>query len=188
MPVSNIDDDHVSHAYLASYALPRRSLLTLASATVLASMSSPSGQALELSHDGSVLKMVDDLYNLKRRAYRTGDANLLKDFYATDAVVTGEQFPLIRGIRDLVAVYEKALPKYRDVSVVPLYRVTSTLGDVAYDFAKFRPTAKLPVDDRPASTLLFIWRKDPKGWRCAVEIVLRSELDFSPPAAPIPSK
>ena len=56
-------------------------------------------------------------FALKRRAYQTGDAQLLRSFYDEDIVIVGEGMKPLLGIDRVIAAYETLLPKRRDIEV-----------------------------------------------------------------------
>ena len=156
-------------------ALSRRDMLALSS---IALVESRIAGAVSDSAPGSqeLFAYVDELYELKRQAYRTADPELFTRFYCDDVIIAGERFPLTEGIENVLTLYRKILPTMRDAVVEPIYRVAAPSGEMGYDFVKFRPVPKSAPQEPDTSTLLFIWKKVAQEWRCCAEIVLQSEL------------
>jgi ketosteroid isomerase-like protein len=121
-----------------------------------------------------------DRFALKRRAYQTGDAELLRSFYDEDIVVVGEGMSPLLGIERVIGAYHQLLPKRRDIEVVPLRSGHSHDSQTAYQFVRFTAYATDPNEVLPIVTFLFLWRHTPRGWRCVVELLLRQDLSLTP--------
>jgi ketosteroid isomerase-like protein len=119
-------------------------------------------------------------FALKRRAYQTGDAQLLRSFYDEDIVIVGEGMNPLLGIERVIAAYDTLLPKRRDIEVSVLRFEHSPDGETAYQFVKFVAFPKDPAEKLPVVTFLFLWRRRPTGWRCGVESLLLQDLSLTP--------
>ena len=132
------------------------------------------------SSDTTVDKAIIDLFALKRRAYATGDAELLRQFYADDIVVVGEGMQPLLGIEPLIAAYKVLLPRRKGIELEILRSGRAKQDDMAYQFVK---VTALPVDKSevlPIVTFLFVWQRRATGWRCIIELLLRQNLSESP--------
>jgi hypothetical protein len=74
-------------------ALSRRELLALSSLALVES--GIAGAASDAPGSQELFAYVDKLYELKRQAYRTADAELFTRFHCDDLIIAGEGFPLI---------------------------------------------------------------------------------------------
>ena len=119
-------------------------------------------------------------FALKRRAYQTGDAQLLRSFYDEDIVIVGEGMKPLLGIDRVIAAYETLLPKRRDIEVSILRFEHSPDGKSASQFVRFVAFPKDPAEKLPVVTFLFLWRRRPTGWRCGVESLLLQDLSLTP--------
>ena len=124
-------------------------------------------------------------FALKRRAYQTGDAQLLRSFYDEDIVIVGEGMKPLLGIDRVIAAYETLLPKRRDIEVSVLRFEHSPDGETAYQFVRFIAFPKDPAEKLPVVTFLFLWRRRPTGWRCGVESLLLQDLSLTPGFSPL---
>ena len=125
-----------------------------------------------------------DRFALKRRAYQTGDAQLLRSFYDEDIVIVGEGMKPLLGIERVIAAYETLLPKRRDIEISVLRFEHSPDGESAFQFVKFVAFPKDPAEKLPVVTFLFLWRRRPTGWRCGVESLLLQDLSLTPGFSP----
>ena len=123
-------------------------------------------------------------FALKRRAYQTGDAELLRSFYDEDIVIVGEGMKPLLGIERVIAAYETLLPKRRDIEVSVLRFEHSPDGESASQFVRFVAFPKDPAEKLPVVTFLFLWRRRPTGWRCGVESLLLQDLSLTPGFSP----
>jgi ketosteroid isomerase-like protein len=123
-------------------------------------------------------------FALKRRAYQTADAQLLRSFYDEDIVIVGEGMKPLLGIERVIAAYETLLPKRRDIDVSVLRFEHSPDGQSAYQFVRFAAFPKDPAENLPVVTFLFLWRRRPTGWRCGVESLLLQDLSRTPGFSP----
>ena len=119
-------------------------------------------------------------FALKRRAYQTADAQLLRSFYDEDIVIVGEGMKPLLGMEPVIAAYEALLPKRRDIEVSVLRFEHSPDGESAYQFVRFVACPKGPAEKPPVATFLFLWRRRPTGWRCGVESLLLQDLSLTP--------
>jgi ketosteroid isomerase-like protein len=119
-------------------------------------------------------------FALKRRAYQTADAQLLRSFYDEDIVIVGEGMKPLLGIEPVIAAYEALLPKRRDIEVSVLRFEHSPDGQSAYQFVRFVAFPKDAAEKPPVATFLFLWRRRPIGWRCGVESLLLQDLSLTP--------
>ena len=125
-----------------------------------------------------------DRFALKRRAYQTGDAQLLRSFYDEDIVIVGEGMKPLLGIERVIAAYETLLPKRRDIEISVLRFEHSPDGESAFQFVRFVAFPKDPAEKLPVVTFLFLWRRRPTGWRCGVESLLLQDLSLTPGFSP----
>ena len=119
-------------------------------------------------------------FALKRRAYQTGDAQLLRSFYDEDIVIVGEGMKPLLGIEPVIAAYQTLLPTRRDIEVSVLRSGHSPDGQAAYQFVRFVAFPKDPADKPRVASFLFLWRHKPTGWRCGVESLLLQDLSLTP--------
>jgi ketosteroid isomerase-like protein len=119
-------------------------------------------------------------FALKRRAYQTGDAQLLRSFYDEDIVIVGEGMKPLLGIEPVIAAYEALLPKRRDIEISVLRFEHSPDAQSAWQFVRFVAFPKDPAEKPPVATFLFLWRRKPTGWRCGVESLLLQDLSLIP--------
>ena len=119
-------------------------------------------------------------FALKRRAYQTGDANLLRSFYADDIVIVREGGAPLLGIEPVIVAYKALLPKRRDIEVTPLRSGHSPDTRMAWEFVRFVSFPKDPAEKVPVATFLFLWRQERAGWRCFIESLLLQDLALTP--------
>ena len=119
-------------------------------------------------------------FALKRRAYQTGDAQLLRSFYDEDIVIVGEGMKPLLGIEQVIGAYATLLPKRRDIEVSVLRLEHSPDGQSASQFVRFVAFPTDPAEKLPVVTFLFLWRRRPTGWRCGVESLLLQDLSLTP--------
>ena len=119
-------------------------------------------------------------FALKRRAYQTGDADLLRSFYADDIVIVREGGPPLLGLEQVIAAYKAMLPKRRDIEVTPLRSGHSPDKQLAYQWVRFVAFPKDPAEKPPVATFLFLWRQERAGWRCLIESLLLQDLSLTP--------
>ena len=146
---------------------------------------------MDASYPASATTTVADAlaerFALKRRAYQTGDADLLRAFYAEDIAIVGEGRPPLLGLEQVITAYKALLPKRRDIEVSVLRSGQSQDGQLAWQFVRFVSFAKDPAEKLPIVTFLFLWRQDRAGWRCTVESLLLQDLSLTPGFAIVPS-
>jgi ketosteroid isomerase-like protein len=146
---------------------------------------------VEAAHPASSATTVADAlaesFALKRRAYQTGDADLLRSFYAEDIVIVGEGRPPLLGLEQVIAAYKALLPRRRDIEVSVLRSGHSQDAQLAWQFVRFVSFAKDPAEKLPVVTFLFLWRQDRAGWRCIVESLLLQDLSLTPGVGIVPS-
>ncbi len=145
-------------------------------------------QAAEIANATTTAEIAAALaerFALKRRAYQTGDAQLLRSFYDEDIVIVGEGMKPLLGIERVIAAYETLLPKRRDIEVSVLRFEHSPDGETAYLFVRFVAFPKDPAEKLPVVTFLFLWRRRPTGWRCGVESLLLQDLSLTPGFSPL---
>jgi ketosteroid isomerase-like protein len=156
-------------------ALTRRAacaLVALAFGTTAVSKARPAAMEVE----GALA----DRFAVKRRAYQTGDVDLLRSFYDDHIVIVGEGKRPLLGIEQVIAAYQALLPKRRDIEVSVLRSGHSPEADLAYQFVKFTAFAKDPAETLPIVSFLFLWRRGRQGWRCIVESLLLQDLSLTP--------
>jgi hypothetical protein len=146
----------------------------------LGSLMAFDAQTAAVADPSSIDADLADRFALKRRAYQTGDANLLRSFYDDDIVIVGESMVPLLGIEPAIAAYQVLLPKRRDIEVAVLRSGAARGQDMAYQFVKFTAFARDPAETLPIVTFLFLWRKAKVGWRCVVELLLRQDLSLTP--------
>jgi ketosteroid isomerase-like protein len=139
---------------------------------------------MDVSQAGPAAPAVEDAlaerFALKRRAYQTGDADLLRSFYADDIVIVREGGPPLLGLEPVIAAYKALLPRRRDIEVTPLRSGHSPDQRLAYQFVRFVSFARDPAEKLPVVTFLFLWRRERALWRCMVESLLLQDLSLTP--------
>ena len=142
---------------------------------------SPLSIGAKASADGApTANELAERFGLKRRAYQSGDAELLRGFYDDDIVIVGEGLAPLLGLDAVIGAYRALLPKRRDIEVQPLRLTVAPGGAVAYEFVRFTAFARDPEEKLPIVTFLFIWQRRAVGWRCTVELLLRQDLSLTP--------
>jgi ketosteroid isomerase-like protein len=127
--------------------------------------------------DTGIESALAEQYALMRRAYQTGDADLLRQFYSNDVVLATEGSSPIVGLDSAIAAGHAVLAKRRDISV-DLLRVThSVQGDAASHFAKLVAYPRDPAESPRVATALLLWQRGAVGWRCNAELVLIQDMD-----------
>jgi ketosteroid isomerase-like protein len=119
---------------------------------------------------------IDARYDIKRRAYQTGQIELLRDIYTRDVLIVGEKLEPLLGLEKVLELYSKVLPAQRGVELQTVRRTSSPAGDMVYDFTHFRPLPRDPAKESHVSTVLFIWMKAGGEWRCTCEVILHDAL------------
>lgn len=119
-------------------------------------------------------------FAIKREAYRTGDAELLKSkFYDNDAVILGDGYALVGG-EAIYEAYKTLLPKRHDIEVISLRSAVSEDGTLAYEITRVQATAADPSQKLPEQTILFVWRRVGKDWRVVVEMSVKGDESIPP--------
>lgn len=136
----------------------------------------PAGVGLAKPQGQTVHGELKERFALKRRAYQSGDVELLRGFYAPDVAIVGEGMGPLLGLDAVLAAYRQLLPKRRDIEVQPLRELVSAEGDMACQFVRFTAYSKDPAESLPIVTFLFLWQRRPEGLRCVVELLLRQDL------------
>jgi ketosteroid isomerase-like protein len=157
-----------------------RSTLSRRAACMMLAMGSLASGAPSSAGDAAVDAAITGLFALKRRAYATGDAELLRQFYADDIMAVGEGMQPLLGIEPLIAAYKVLLPRRKGIELEILRAGKARQDDMAFQFVKF---TALPVDPNeilPIVTFLFLWQRRAPGWRCVVELLLRQNLSVTP--------
>ena len=154
--------------------------LGLANVSAAAAGSNARPDSKEVPSTTKIAAALADRFALKRRAYQTGDAQLLRSFYDEDIVIVGEGMKPLLGIDRVIAAYETLLPKRRDIEVSVLRFEHSPDGESAFQFVRFVAFPKDPAEKLPVVTFLFLWRRRPTGWRCGVELLLLQDLSLTP--------
>src|SRR5882757_8070101 len=88
------------------------------------------------AHDStaSFEKAAEQLHALKRKAYQTHDAALLRDqFYAKDARIVAGSGVTITGGDSIFSAYQKLLPTRTDLQIEPINAWASKDGTLAYE-------------------------------------------------------
>lgn len=147
-------------------------LLAFALAGMDVSQAAPAATAVE--------DALAERFALKRRAYQTGDADLLRSFYADDIVIVREGGPPLLGLEPVIAAYKALLPRRRDIEVTALRSGHSPDTRMAWEFVRFVSFPKDPAEKVPVATFLFLWRQERAGWRCFIESLLLQDLSLTP--------
>lgn len=156
------------------------STLSRRAACMMLAMGSLASGAPSSAGDAAVDAAITGLFALKRRAYATGDAELLRQFYADDIMAMGEGMQPLLGIEALIAAYKVLLPRRKGIELEILRAGRAPQDDMAYQFVKFTALAVDPNEILPIVTFLFLWQRRAPGWRCVVEILLRQNLSVTP--------
>jgi ketosteroid isomerase-like protein len=126
--------------------------------------------------DTSIESALAEQYALMRRAYQTGDAELLRQFYSNDVVLATEGASPIIGIDAVVSAGHAVLAKRRDITVDILRVAHSTAGDAASHFAKLCAYPRDPAKSPRVATAFISWQQSPVGWRCSAEVILIQDM------------
>lgn len=130
--------------------------------------------------DAVIESALAEQYALMRRAYQTGDAELLRQFYSNDVVLATEGSSPIVGLDSAITAGHAVLAKRRDISV-ELLRISHSLqGDAASHFAKLVAYPRDPAESPRVATALLLWQQGAAGWRCNAELILIQDMDAVP--------
>ena len=154
--------------------------LGLANVSAAAAGSNARPDSKKVPSTAEIAAALAERFALKRRAYQTADAQLLRSFYDEDIVIVGEGMKPLLGIEHVITAYETLLPKRRDIEVSVLRFEHSPDGESASQFVRFVAFPKDPAETLPVVTFLFLWRRTPSGWRCGVESLLLQDLSLTP--------
>ncbi len=126
--------------------------------------------------DTGIESALAEQYGLMRRAYQTGDAELLRQFYSNDIVLATEGASPIVGIDSVVSAGHALLAKRRDITVDILRVAHSTAGDAASHFAKLCAYPRDPAESPRVATAFLAWQLGSSGWRCDAELILIQDM------------
>ena len=130
--------------------------------------------------DAGIESSLAEQYGLMRRAYQTGDAELLRNFYCNDIVLATEGASPIIGIDSVVSTGHAVLAKRRDITVDILRIAHSTAGDAASHFAKLCAYPRDPAESPRVATAFLSWQLGSVGWRCSAEVILVQDMSAVP--------
>jgi ketosteroid isomerase-like protein len=134
------------------------------------------GQMAFSKEQGTELALADR-YGLMRRAYQTGDAELLRQFYSKDVVLATEGSSPIVGLDAAVLAGHAVLAKRRDITTDVLRTIHSPAGDAASHFVKLCAYPRDPAESPRIATALILWQRESEGWRCNAEVILIQDMD-----------
>jgi hypothetical protein len=126
--------------------------------------------------DKSIELQLAEQYGLMRRAYQTGDAELLRQFYSDDVVLATEGARPVVGLDAAVAAGHAVLAKRRDITVDILRITHSRAGDAVAHFARLCAYPRDPAESPRVATGLLLWQQGPAGWRCNAELILIQDM------------
>jgi ketosteroid isomerase-like protein len=130
-----------------------------------------------LSKESGIEAALSDQYGLMRRAYQTGDADLLRQFYSKDVVLATEGASPIVGLDAVVSFGHAVLAKRRDITADVLRSIRSPAGDAVSHFVKLCVYPRDPAESPRTVTALVSWQREPLGWRCTAEVILLQDMD-----------
>ena len=126
--------------------------------------------------DKSIEFALGEQYGLMRRAYQTGNAELLRQFYSNDVVVATEGASPVVGLDSVIAAGHAVLANRRDITADILRITHSPEGDAASHFAKLCVYPRDPAESPHVATALLLWQQGSTGWRCHVELILIQDM------------
>ena len=130
-----------------------------------------------IAADTGIESALAEQYALMRRAYQTGNAELLRQFYSNDVVLATEGSSPIVGLDSAITAGHAVLTKRRDISVDLLRATHSVQGDAASHFAKLVAYPRDLAESPRVATALLLWQQGPAGWRCNAEMILIQDMD-----------
>ena len=130
-----------------------------------------------LAKDPEIEAVLADKYGLMRRAYQTGDAELLRQFYSKDVVLATEGSSPIVGLDAAVSAGHAVFAKRRDFTADVLRIIHSPAGDAASHFVKLCAYPRDPAESPRIATALILWQRESEGWRCNAEVILIQDMD-----------
>ena len=134
------------------------------------------GQRAFATDKGVELALAEQ-YGLMRRAYQTGNAELLRQFYSNDVVVATEGSSPIVGLDSVITAGHAVLAKRRDITVDLLRMTHSVAGDAVAHFAKLCAYPRDPAESPRVATALLLWQQGSTGWRCHAELILIQDME-----------
>ena len=127
--------------------------------------------------DKGIEVALGEQYGLMRRAYQTGNAELLRQFYSNDVVVATEGASPVVGLDSVIAAGHAVLGNRRDITADILRITHSPEGDAASHFAKLCAYPRGPAESPRVATALLLWQQGSTGWRCHAELILLQDMD-----------
>jgi ketosteroid isomerase-like protein len=127
--------------------------------------------------DRGIEFVLAEQYGLMRRAYQTGNAELLRQFYSDDVVLVTEGASPVVGLDAAVAAGHAVLANRRDITADILRITHSPAGDAAFHFAKLCAYPRDPAESPRVATALLLWQQGSTGWRCHAELILIQDMD-----------
>jgi ketosteroid isomerase-like protein len=126
--------------------------------------------------DKSIEWELAEQYGLMRRAYQTGNAELLRQFYSDDVVLATEGASPVVGLDSAIAAGHAVLAKRRDVTVDILRIIHSVAGDAVAHFARLCAYPRDAAESPRVATALLLWQQGSAGWRCSAEQILMQDM------------
>lgn len=126
--------------------------------------------------DKGIESALAEQYGLMRRAYQSGNAELLRQFYSNDVVVATEGSSPIVGLDAVITAGDAVLAKRRDITVDILRITHSVAGDSVAHFARLCAYPRDPAESPRVATGLLLWQQGSAGWRCNAELILIQDM------------
>jgi hypothetical protein len=134
------------------------------------------GKSVGSASDKGIESALAEQYRLMRRAYQTGDAELLRQFYGDDVVLATEGASPVVGLEAAIAAGHAVLPKRRDITADVLRITHSRAGDAASHFARLCAYPRDPGESPRVATAFLLWQLGSAGWRCHAELILIQDM------------
>jgi hypothetical protein len=124
--------------------------------------------------------LLAEQYALMRRAYQTGDAEILRQFYAADIVLATEGASPVVGLEAMIAMGHQLLPKRRDITAEILRVTPSPAGDAVSHVVKLSAYPRDAAEPARIATAFLSWQRSAAGWRCHSEVLLIQDMSAAP--------
>ena len=119
-------------------------------------------------------------YAFKAQALRDHDLNLLRRFYAPDAILVGQDQPPLVGINAILASYAEILPDRTGADIVSERPTLSPKGDMGFDYVTYTGHRNTVGAAPVLETILLVFRRGTGGWACVAEMDVDGHFIFEP--------
>ena len=107
-------------------------------------------------------------FAIKRRAYQTANAEIMRDeYYSKNAVIYAQDLKAV-GAAAIYETYRKAFPIRKDIAIGKPQLGVSSDGTLGYALIVVKVLFKNSSDVKIA-TLLLLWKRENDDWRCFLE-------------------